>query len=191
MSVVDYSVLLKLSASFLIGIVIKVLDDYMDDELPPMLLSPEFKNAILPYTLILFSFAAALDTAYAVTLFSAAYITGMFFHMKQKLPTGFTALQESFLVLLVNLLIFSIPTVFTSLLAICFLQCIDDLMDRRWDKRMGHHNLANIFGTGEITILSAILATVMFMLDFTKLILVFFCFLMISRVYKKAFAELR
>ncbi|AOT73332.1 hypothetical protein [Geosporobacter ferrireducens] len=68
----------------------------MDEELPQKLLSLEFKNAILPYSLILFSVAAALDTIYAVTLFSAAYILGMFFHMQQKLPTGFTALQKPY-----------------------------------------------------------------------------------------------
>ncbi|AOT72919.1 hypothetical protein [Geosporobacter ferrireducens] len=185
MSVGDYSVIFQLLTSFLIGIVIKLLDDYMDEELPQKLLSLEFKNAILPYSLILFSVAAALDTIYAVTLFSAAYILGMFFHMQQKLPTGFTALQESLIVLMVNLLIFSFRSILTSLLVIFFIQCIDDLMDRQWDKRMGHHNLANKFGVGEVAIFSVILSIIMIMLDMRKFVIVSFCFLFISSVYKK------
>lgn len=190
MFVGDYNIILQLTASILVGIVIKLLDDYMDEELPPKLLSPELKNAILPYSLILFSVAAALDVLYAVTLFSAAYILGMFFHMQQKLPTGLTSLQESLIILAINFLMFPLRTVFTSLLVIFFIQCIDDLIDRQWDKRMGHHNLTNKFGTGEVIVFSAILSIIMILLDLRKFIIVSFCFLVVSRAYKKYLSEL-
>lgn len=181
----DYDMVYQLAATFLTGIVIKLLDDYMDEELPSKLLSPERKDGILPYSLITFSIAAALNLTYTVTLFSGAYVLGMFFHMQQKLPTGLTGLEESLIIIFINLLIFPFAAVLTSLLVILFIQSIDDLIDRQWDKRMGHHNLANQFGVGEIIILSAILAVLLIMLDFRKFVFVNLCFFVINKMYKK------
>ncbi|SHJ54721.1 hypothetical protein SAMN02745975_02334 [Geosporobacter subterraneus DSM 17957] len=185
MFVADYNMIYQLVATFLTGIIIKLLDDYMDEELPSKLLSPETRNGILPYSLIIFSLAAALNLTYTVTLFSGAYVLGMFFHMQQKLPTGLTGLQESLIILFINLLIFPFAAVLTSLLVILFIQSIDDLLDRQWDKRMGHHNLANQFGMGEMIILSAILAVLLMMLDLKKFVFVNLCFFVINKMYKR------
>ncbi|MEW9123223.1 MAG: hypothetical protein AB2421_10970 [Thermotaleaceae bacterium] len=185
MSVVDYSFFYQLGAAAIIGIVIKLLDSYLDDEIPSRMKDPALKYALLPYGLILFTIAVTLDISYAVTLFSASYILGMFFNFNRKLPSGLTGWQESLCILLINFLKFSFLPIFTSILAIFFIQCVDDLKDMNWDKKLGFHNLANQFGKIEIITVSIILFIVLTMYDFRKLVLIILCYFLIEKVYGK------
>ncbi|QZY56910.1 hypothetical protein [Crassaminicella profunda] len=180
----------KFSASLLIGFTIKLIDDYVDDELDYMGKN-NIDKTILLYSILFIAIAAGIYVEYAVTLISACYMVGMFHDMAMKLPTRLRGYQESIIIFFINIYLFSFHEMITSFLAIGIIQLIDDLCDTKWDKKYGYKNFANQFGKVEIIIISLILTILLGMLDHTKLFIVMISYVLIHFIYKKAFYQVK
>lgn len=176
----------------MVGFVIKLLDDYIDGDSHFIYnhhLVENLGKAILPYSMIAFAIGAGFHVTYCVTLMSACYMVGMFHDLNMKLPTGLRGYQESTLLLLINMYLFSFESVMTSILIILLIQFIDDLVDQQWDKKYGYKNFANRFGKVEMIITSLIIIILLMLFDFPKLMIVIFAYFMVQILYKKMFLK--
>lgn len=162
-------------AVFLIGFVIKWLDDEVDFKEEAIISknstikAQEYK---LPYCLLFLSLAMLLDTYYSFALFTSAYIIGMFDIPFQKLPFGLKSYQEIIFILIINIMFVPIKTFIHSLTLILIIQLVDDLIDFYYDKRYGFKNFAVKFGRGEVLIATFILAVMSLMLSLVNTIIV-------------------
>ncbi|MCT4618746.1 MAG: hypothetical protein N4A62_05090 [Marinisporobacter sp.] len=175
----------KFIASLLIGFTIKLIDDYVDDDLD-YLDQMNIHKTILLYSILFIILAAGIHVEYTVTLISSCYMVGMFHDMCMKLPTRLRGYQESILLFLINMYLFSFYNIITSLIAMSIIQLIDDLCDRKWDKKYGYKNFANQFGEVEIMVISLILIILLAMLDYRKLLIIMIAYALIHFIYKKA-----
>ncbi len=141
----------SLMAVMAIAILVKTMDDFLDEGSPQL---PGIHNLtyqeLLPYSLLLFALATSLHLKWSVTLFFASYIIGMARDPGQSLPFKLTALQESLLLLLAGILLFSWQEMLTSLLLILVIQMTDDLMDEGTDRVEGRWNMATVYGRVEV-----------------------------------------
>ncbi|QEK12171.1 hypothetical protein FQB35_07165 [Crassaminicella thermophila] len=183
MYLVDYSIIKKLTASLIIGLIIKLLDDYLDED--NNLLIHTLDKAILPYSIIFFSIASAIHVQYAVTLMSSCYIVGMFHDLNMKLSTGFKGYQESIIIFIINCCMFSFRSITTSMLIMIVIQFIDDIHDMKLDRKYGYKNFANKFGKIEIILMGLIMIILLLMFDYIKLIIVLLCYILINVIYQK------
>lgn len=173
----------KLLGLFLVGIVIKLLDDEVDKETGienryKINLINELGKYKLPYGLILLSIAMVLETYYAFSLFSSAYIIGMFNFINRKLPLKVKAYHEIIIIVIINLVLIPYRIFFHSFIVIILIQALDDILDMKHDLTYGYFNFANKYGKGEMIIVSVILVTssLMLSLENTSLILLtWFC----------------
>ncbi len=135
---------------FLVGIVIKLMDDFLDQELDILTtnknLAVKLGRGILPYTLLLLIFALYLNFNESLTLFTASYIIGMGYDTNQKLPSYLYAWQEGIIVFIITILITSFYETISALTLIVLLQLGDDLFDYRKDKNIGDNNFINKIG---------------------------------------------
>ena len=82
------------------GMVIKMLDDVMDNDCHYLkyLLKKHDKqtiyNTLLGYMLLLLCLGSILNYIYSSTLFVSAYVIGMFFDINMKMPSGLRVYQE-------------------------------------------------------------------------------------------------
>lgn len=185
---VDYSIIHKMIASIMVGFVIKLLDDYIDDDSKFIYnnsLIDRLGKGIVPYSMIIFSIGAGIDIEYSVTLMSACYMVGMFHDLYMKLPTGLRGYQESIILLFLNTYLFSFKIIITSLVVILLIQFIDDLVDMKWDKKYGYKNFANRFGKVEIIVTSIINIILLILLDVEKLFVIVCAYFVVSLIYKK------
>ncbi|MCT4604971.1 MAG: hypothetical protein N4A64_02535 [Marinisporobacter sp.] len=180
----------KFIASLLSGFTIKLIDDYVDDELNDLDQMNIYKTILL-YSILFIIVAAGIHVEYTVTIISSCYMVGMFHDMYMKLPTKLRGYQESILLFLINVYLFSFYAIITSLIAISIIQLIDDLCDRKWDKKYGYKNFANQFGKVEIIIISFILIILLAMLEYRKLLIIMMAYTLIHFMYKKALHKVK
>lgn len=181
-----------IGALFLIGIVIKLMDDFLDQDLDNIVSNKNFTEilgrGILPYALILLIFALALDYNNSITFFSASYIVGMGYNSKQRLPSFLYAWQESIIVFLIIFLITSFYETISALVLIIIIQLIDDFLDYRKDKRTANSNLVKKIGYIPAIIMTSIffvIAIKFFPLKLTYFITAAFLVYLVTDIFFK------
>ena len=142
--------ILKSSLAILFtGLVIKLMDDYLDQELDKLnnrsTLAQNLGRGILPYALILFSIAMFCDYQLSVSLLWASYIVGMGVN-KNQLPTGLKSYQEFLLLLILGFSILDSQVFLFSLLIILFIQTADDYIDYYRERYISKDNFINYLG---------------------------------------------
>lgn len=172
----------------MVGIVIKLLDDDVDqDPIDSANQIPEgirlLKVYKLPYCLFFLSTAMVLDTAVSFSLFSSAYIIGMIPIASQLLPLKLKSYQEALLVILLNLLLIPHWVFIHGFLLILLIQLIDDVVDLAYDLTYGYHNYCLRFGKGEVIILSSILLVAVFLINWMNSLIVLPMAFLINYLY--------
>ena len=128
-------------AIILVGLVIKIMDDFLDEEWPPSRgLLRTLGKGVLPYSIVIFLLAISLDFSLTVALFLASYITGMIFVTNHVLPSGLSSWLESILAILLSVLIAGYDLTLWAILIMLAVQLIDDYLDYRNDQRRGLPN---------------------------------------------------
>ncbi|PRX24074.1 hypothetical protein BX659_12537 [Orenia metallireducens] len=165
----------NITVIFLTGLVIKLMDDYLDQELDRMngrqTLAMRLDRGTLPYALILLTFAVLIDYQLAIALFWSSYIVGMGMDTN-RLPTGLKSYQEvmimvvfGFLVLDYNLFLFSISI-------ITFVQLSDDYIDYYLEEYINRDNFINYLGKVGTILLATIALVISLTIDWQMSILV-------------------
>lgn len=178
----------KSIALFFIGIVIKLLDDEVDRDSGiegkyRINLINEINQYSFPYALLLLALAMLLEGHYSFSLFTSAYMIGMFNFFKRTLPTKMKAYQETMILIIINLILIPHRIFMNSFLVILLIQVLDDLIDADYDLKYGYFNLANKYGKGEMLIFSIILITISFMLSFLNTTLILLNWICINYLY--------
>lgn len=159
-----------------IGTVIKLMDDYLDQDLDKIegkyTLAMFLDKATLPYTLLCTVMCMALEPALSGSLFLASYLIGMGHDLKRPLPLGWTAFQEILLFGIFGVIGFGFREMISSLLIVFFVQMADDFVDYRSDFLTDRRNFVLRLGQWESVILGVIVFVTAFVLDVEKAILV-------------------
>ncbi|SJZ60186.1 UbiA prenyltransferase family protein [Selenihalanaerobacter shriftii] len=160
----------------LTGFTIKLMDDYLDQEIDKLIgkktLAGRLNKAVIPYALLLFSFAVALNSSWAISLFWASYILGMGYDLKNSLPTKLESYQESLFLLIISLLFVQFNQMVSSLLVIFNIQLIDDLIDYNNDMQAQRNNFIHILGRRQVILLIIIISSTSAYLALKKTLLV-------------------
>ncbi|NLJ84023.1 MAG: hypothetical protein GX336_03830 [Halanaerobiaceae bacterium] len=130
---------------FLMGLVIKIMDDFIDKEIDEFKgqwnITSIFKRAILPYSLVLTIISLFLNFSEAVSGFAASYLLGMSSGLNERLPSGLKAWQEGLIFLLLSIYMSSVGDSLAALLIISTIQLIDDFLDLKKDTYIDSRNL--------------------------------------------------
>ncbi len=189
-----YSILSQFIACLITGFIMKLMDDFIDKDIFHIssddLSKPLIETAIFPYSILALAIAAGINVEYTVTLTASCYMIGMFHDLHMKLPTGLSGYGESIILFIMNIYLFSLQSITTSLIAIFLIQCMDDLQDIAWDKKYGYKNFVLKFGKVEIILVSLILATFLILFDYNKLFIVLLSSLIIQYTYKKVYRSI-
>lgn len=181
----EYSVIYKILSSILLGGVVKILDDYLDDDANYEFINLSINKGVLPYCLMIFALSAAFNDEYAVTLFSSCYIVGMFHDFNLALPSKLKSYHEIIIVIILNALLYNLLSIITSLLVILLIQFVDDIRDIKWDKKYGFKNFALKFGKIETILLSLIIFIVLILSDMEKAFIVLGSYIFIDFLFNK------
>lgn len=171
-----FNVIVKWMVILVIGTVIKLMDDYLDQDLDKIegkyTLAMFLEKATLPYTLLCTVMCMALEPMLTGSLFLASYLVGMGHDLQRQLPLGWTAWQESLLFGFFGLVGFGIAEMIGSLLIVLFIQLADDFVDYHSDSITSRRNFVLQLGLWESFILGVIVLVAAFALDVEKAILV-------------------
>lgn len=152
------------------GLVIKIMDDYLDQDIDILEKEQNLFTAIkfggLPYALLLLSLSFMLDPVTSLSLFFASFAVGMAGKLTVKMPLGLYGYQESIIVVLLGLIFFKINMA-SSLFIIITIQLWDDFLDYDKDK-LNKKNLAFLLGKVECLLLAIIFFLLSFYLDHIK-----------------------
>ncbi|WP_156801210.1 hypothetical protein [Halobacteroides halobius] len=122
------------------------MDDYLDQEIDRLnnrsTLALKLQRGVLPYTLLLFSFAVVINSKVPISLFWASYIIGMGFS-GDPLPSGMRGYQESVFMAGLGFWIFGIKDFLFSLTIILFIQLVDDYIDYHVERYVNQSNFVN------------------------------------------------
>ena len=128
-------------AVLLTAVVIKLMDDALDEELDR---ARGYRNwaarlgrATTPYALVLAFPAAALDLHVSTALFLGAYALGMGRDLRERLPSRLPAWVETGLVLATAIFISGLCLTAAALSQLWAIQVADDWLDRVEDSRPG------------------------------------------------------
>lgn len=178
--------------SFLfIGIVIKIMDDYLDQELDKLTEQWNICNTlgrgVLPYSLVFMVLALYFNLSEGLSFFWASYSLGMTSNLKEKLPSKLLAWQESLLAFIISITLSSFFTTISSFILIFLIQIIDDYIDYSSDVLPQQTNL--IFNLGRINclVITLILLLLAIHFFFFKLI----CFTLAGIIIYFSFAYLK
>ncbi|MCK8825021.1 hypothetical protein MWH30_08115 [Fuchsiella alkaliacetigena] len=161
------------------------LDRYLDKTSGKRTLAFELKQATLPYALLSFSLAVALDYSSALSLFWASYILGMGYDYQKVLPTGLKSYQESLILLLLGAYLLSFLEVISALGIILTIQLLDDLIDLKEDQLNYRNNFVYLLGKRQVVLLVLLLSTINIYLDFEKTIMVYLTAPLIVKLVEK------
>lgn len=167
-------------AVFLIGNIIKWLDDEVDGNTSRYKFLKEGKY---PYSLLILSLALLLDTHYSFSLFTAAYMIGMFHIPLQRLPFGLKSYQEIIILVLISILLVPIDIFLHSMVLIFCIQLLDDIYDYHYDFKMGYHNYAIKYGRGEVIISILLLISAALMLSWINTLIILPVAIFINYLY--------
>jgi hypothetical protein len=133
---------------FLSGLSIKLLDDYIDDEIPHN----------VPYAIIFICISSALWKESA-SLFICSYVVGMFHDERVKLISSLKVYQEQVVFFIISIFLTGFKASISSLFIICTIQLLDDCIDMSIDSYNGKKNWALRIGRVESLIISGIFLT--------------------------------
>jgi len=171
LTIFNILVLRKFISILFTGIVVKIMDDYMDREFDELVNNENTTKILglgmLPYAIFIFSLACILDLATAISLFFASFTTGMVWNLNAKMPSGMHGYQESLIIIVLGLILFGAVEMFSSLLLIFAIQLWDDYVDYNKD-RYSTKNWAFIMGKNESLLLGIIFFISSLYLDYIK-----------------------
>lgn len=154
-----FEILKQVFCIFLTGIVIKLMDDYVDQDIDKLSGQNNIFNLdeirIMPYILLIFSLACYIDLKTATSLFFASYSLGMMESLDAKMLTSIYSYQESVLIIILGILMFGLHEMLSSLCIVAFIDLTDDYIDCKMDKNY-KKNWVFILGKVEVLILSII-----------------------------------
>ncbi|QTL98300.1 hypothetical protein GM661_10075 [Iocasia frigidifontis] len=140
----------RLAGVILIGFVIKMMDDFLDQEIDILQgdwnLTSVLKKGILPYSLVIMIFALHLNFAESVSYFSASYLLGMSSTAADKLPSRLRGWQEGLILIVIAIYLTSLREVITSIILVLILQFVDDYLDYKKEIYIKKDNLINKLG---------------------------------------------
>mgnify|MGYP001267594394 CR=1 FL=1 len=148
-----YSMVSDYIAVLLTGFVIKLVDDYLDQEYDLLngksSLAHRLGLGTAAYGILLFATAVAFNWKLGVALFFAGYITGMVCDLSRSFVSGLSGLQEIILVTVIGCWLVDIRTILASIFILLVIQVADDWLDIRRDYKAGQSNLFIRFGLVE------------------------------------------
>lgn len=167
-------------AILLTGVVIKLIDDYLDEEDEYYRSGDQQRThlvailgkGVAPYGLLLFAIAVSLDAASACTLFFAAYVVGMIKDPDIILPSYLSPRGESLIVVSGGVLLWGLSEMLSSAVVMATIQLIDDYRDQELDKQENRNNLVQQWGRIEVLLLTILTSLISLILDWEKLIIV-------------------
>ncbi|WP_027340260.1 hypothetical protein [Halonatronum saccharophilum] len=167
------------SVIFLTGLVIKLMDDYLDQEIDRLngrkTLVLRLERGILPYVLILMTFSSLIDPYLTVSLFWASYIIGMGMDMDgNKLPTGLKAYQEVIVMLGLGFIALDKEEFIFSLAIMLFIQLLDDYIDYYLEEFINRDNFINYLGKGGTVLLSFLSLVISLGISWERSVIVIF-----------------
>lgn len=194
-----FDILKDILAVALTGTAIKMMDDFLDQEVDRLqekeTLVQTLDSATLPYSLIILMAAMALNTPLAGSLFLASYVIGMgkdnLVDSFRLLPSGIPSCMEMLLGLLLGILFWGFQEMASSLAAILTIQFFDDLYDYQLQQERNLSNWVQRIGKVETTLISLICFLIALILDLNKLLMVLavtpliICFLEKPRIGKE------
>lgn len=148
----------RVVAVLLTALAVRILDDAFDE-------TPKVSAGTVAYVAVLVALGATVETTTAMTLFLACYALGMTTDLGRPLPSGFTALGEGALVLLLGAWRFGGPAMLGALAVITFIQAADDVIDYPRDLEMGVASWATRWGRVETMLLGSAAFTLAMRLD--------------------------
>ncbi len=183
----------QIIAILLVGIVIKLIDDYLDEvgechesndrgNIHP---AQRLGKGVAPYGLLLFATAMSLDAGSACTLFFAAYVVGMVKDPDLILPTYLPTWGESLAVITGGIILWGYMEMLSSTTVMAAVQLIDDYADQKKDERENRTNLVHRWGKVEILLVTTITTLVSLLLDWKKTIAVFVLAPLISSLFSR------
>lgn len=145
---------------FLCAIAVKLVDDFLDQDLDTLAGAYNFASFLgkgtVIYAMLALTLATSINAIVSVPLFLASYSIGMFSDLKQLFPSGLKGWQESFLVIFCGSLLWGWEQMFFSLLFVSSVQLFDDYVDLEKDQIVGCRNIASRIGKVECFLLSII-----------------------------------
>lgn len=148
-----YNQLTDLTAVLLTGCVIKLMDDYLDQEFDILggkhSLAQRLGVGTIAYALLIFAVAGSLNWQFSAALLFAAYMTGMLHDFKTKYRLGLSGLQEIGIVFFLSCLLVGMNNTFTAIWILLFVQIVDDWLDRENDVLTGQPNFMRLLGVME------------------------------------------
>ncbi|HWR55680.1 MAG TPA: hypothetical protein VN462_04205 [Negativicutes bacterium] len=156
-------------AVLLTGCVIKLMDDYLDQEFDIFRgkhsLARQLGLGTAAYALLIFAISVSLNRQISVALFLAAYITGMVYHMRTKYLSGLSGWQETCIVFVLSWLLAGLNITCAAVCILLVVQIIDDWLDETNDALTGQKNALQILGTAESGICALIFLLLALYLD--------------------------
>jgi hypothetical protein len=151
----------RLIGLILIGFVIKLMDDFLDQDLDSLKgewnFAGKLGRGILPYSLVLIIIALYLNFMESVSFFAASYTLGMVYDVKDRLPSHLRSWQEGLIVCLISIYLTNLWETFTALILILLIQFIDDFFDYQKDWIIGTRNLIQRLGRFNASLLTILL----------------------------------
>ncbi|MBP2655308.1 MAG: hypothetical protein H6Q73_2877 [Firmicutes bacterium] len=141
---------------------IKLIDDYLDRENDAACHQFNWAAYLGPgiavYAMLFFTVAACINPKLSSALFLASYAIGMLSDLRTRMPSRLLGWQESIVVLIVSSCLLGWRMTVFSMLFIFAVQCIDDCIDLKIDRRceLGTRNLACRLGIVECCIIGLI-----------------------------------
>ncbi|AFS78532.1 putative membrane protein [Gottschalkia acidurici 9a] len=160
----------------IISIIIKIIDNVVDNEgyVDESKLLPE--KGILPYVVIMMGVASMLNINITVSLIFSAYIVGMFENLNMTFLFSLKGYQESIIVAILGILFIGFNDMISSILVISSIQLIDDLIDMDKDRITQNKNYALKYGIVEVSIATIILFLIALFMSPNKTIISFLVF---------------
>lgn len=179
----------KYISVILLGVVIKLLDDEIDDDRMDKGLQNKLYQDLIaykfPYCLLFLSLSMLIEPELIFSLFTSSYMIGMFHFPRQKLPTNLKSYHEIIILLIINLIKISLDIFAVAFLSILLIQLIDDLQDYTYDFKYGYKNYAVLYGKGEIIILSSILIIFCILISWLDSMIILSSSFLIKSLYAK------
>lgn len=161
----------KFMSILLAGIVVKIMDDYMDREFDELVNNDNTTKILglgmMPYAIFIFSLGCIFNPTAAISLFFASFATGMAGNFNAKMPSGLYGYQEALMAIVLGLILFGAVEMFSSLLLIAAIQLWDDYVDYNKDI-YSTKNWAYIIGKNESLLLGIIFFISSLYLDYIK-----------------------
>ncbi|WP_408956065.1 hypothetical protein [Natroniella sp. ANB-PHB2] len=161
------------------------MDDYLDQEIDRLnereTLAIKLQRGIVPYTLLLFSFAILINYQLSISLFWASYIIGMGVS-NNSLPTGLRAYQEVLIMLGLGFLVLQWKIFLFALAIILFIQLVDDFIDFHLEDYINRDNFVNYLGEWGTVLLAISSLVIALQIDWKTSLIVMIITLIVVRL---------